>query len=169
MKSRIGSLQITLDPITVAPVTPAGAYLGIAQALLPGAKLLATGTPTSAIALTLVSGHLLECSLKAFLSSRGVTEAELKKPSLRHNVSELWRRAAALGLPIASAPPPSVECLNGLHDAPFHLRYPMGFHGLVLPGTEPMLSQLEAVLLLVQQGLQQPVAGAQVGPLPACT
>jgi hypothetical protein len=51
----------------------------------------------------LLSGHILECSLKAFLSKAGLTERELKKIDLRHNLLELWARAAAMGLPVRRA------------------------------------------------------------------
>jgi hypothetical protein len=97
----------------------------------------------------LVSGHVLECLLKAYLAKRGVSEADLKKPALRHDLAELWRRAGSRGLAISSSPPSWVEQLSGLHNQPFNLRYPMRFHGLVLPGCEPMVSELRALLELV--------------------
>ena len=154
MKPIIGSLNVTLEPVRIAPVTPAEAYFGAAQALMPGAQWLATAPSIPGSALTLVSGHMLECLLKAFLSSRGTTESELKKRGLRHNLSKLWRQASIAGLQISPTPPAWVERLSALHNHPFYLRYPMGLNGLFLPATEPMLSEMQALLDLVRQKIR---------------
>jgi hypothetical protein len=128
---------------SVAPVAPHGAFLSAAVGLMRGAKVLAAAPPSeSEWALALLSGQILECSLKAFLSKAGLTEKELTGISIRHNLTELWKQAAAKGLPVSPAPPDWIEALNRLHGSPYHLRYPMGLHGLVLPNAQQTISEL---------------------------
>jgi hypothetical protein len=62
--------------------------------------LAAAPPPESAWAFALVSGQILECSLKAFLSKAGQTQERLKQQGVRHNLSALWKAAANQGLPI---------------------------------------------------------------------
>lgn len=67
-----------------------------------GAMVLAAASPSEfALALALLSGHILECSLKAFLSKAGLTERDLKK--VGHNLSKLWELSVTKGLPISTA------------------------------------------------------------------
>ena len=88
------------------------------------------------------------------LAKRGVVESELKHHAVRHNLKELWLKANQNGFPKAESSPQWVECLSGLHDKPFYLRYPMGLNGLVLPGAQPMASDLEQLLETVRQGIR---------------
>lgn len=154
MQTITGSGSSTLKPIASEPTTPPQAYFGAARSLLPGVRLLAAAGPEACVPLTLVAGQALEGLLKAYLSKRGTPESELKQHAVRHNLKELWQRAVRGGLPIPPAPPQWVECLSGLHDSPFHLRYPMGLNGLVLPGAQPMAAELEALLEVVRQNIQ---------------
>lgn len=157
MRSRMeritGRASITLDPMTVTPVTPTDAYLGVAEGLLPGAQVLAASTE-SAIALTLVCGHIAECLLKALLAKAGVAEKELAGRALRHDLRGLWKRALATGCPVGAAEPTWLERLSALHNAPFHLRYPMGLNGLVLPAAEPMVSDLKQLAEAVRRAVR---------------
>src|SRR6266496_933316 len=140
MKAVSGCLNVTVDPVTVRPVSAGDAYFGIAETLLPGARVLAGATEVPGTALALVAGHILECLLKAGLSASGVSDKELKR--LRHGLRELWRQAAKHGC-VSSQPMPSwAERLAALHDAPYPLRYPVGLNGLILPGAHPMLTEL---------------------------
>jgi len=127
MEPITATFSVTEEPDSVAPVAPREAFLAVAVGLVRGAMVLAAAPPSeSAWALALVSGHILECSLKAFLSKAGLTEPELKE--VGHNLSELWARAVRKGLPISATPPDWTETLNRLHDKPYILRYPMGLH-----------------------------------------
>jgi hypothetical protein len=55
------------------------AYLSAATGLMRGATVLAAAPPSeSAWAFALVSGQILECSLKAFLSKARMTQEDLK-------------------------------------------------------------------------------------------
>ena len=154
MQPITGSLSVTEGSDTVARVTPPEAYFGAAEALMPGVRLLAAAGPEVCAPLALVAGQALECLLKAYLSKRGVTEDELKQHAVRHNLKELWARANRAGLPNAPVSPQWVECLSRLHNSPFYLRYPMGLNGLVLPGSEPMASELVALVEVVRQGIR---------------
>jgi hypothetical protein len=129
-------------------------YLAAATALMRGATVLAAAPPDeSGWAFALVSGQILECSLKAFLLKAGVPEKELKKKEVRHNLSELWARAAGLSLPIGHAPQ-WVDHLNGLHDFPYCLRYPEGLNALVLTDAHQTQSDLRNLINTVEKGME---------------
>ncbi len=150
----IGSLDVTLDAATVAPVTLPEAYFGTAEALMPAARLLAVATEAPGTALTLVSGHILECLLKAFLSKNGVPRKELIRKPFHHNLCELWQRSVQLGCPVGPAFPSWAERLNKLYDDPYLLRYPEGRHVLVLPGAQPMTAELGGLLEVVRKAIR---------------
>src|ERR1700730_4894090 len=123
MEPITGFISTTEELDSVVPVAPHDAYFNAAKPLMPGVQLLAGVLPSgSAAALTLLSGHILECLLKAFLSNVGVTEKELREKPLGHDLSTLWRRAAEKGLAIGSMPD-WAETITKLHDAPYPLRY----------------------------------------------
>lgn len=153
MKKIEGKLSVQLEPIIVQPPRPPYTYLGVAQNLFPGVKAMANAKPIPAHALSLVAAHTLECLLKSFLSKDG-SDKELRKQSIRHNLFDLWVKAAGKGLPINIPPPAWVERLSQLHNHPYHLRYSEGVHGLVLPNSEAMVSDIEQLLELVQNNLK---------------
>ena len=144
------TISITEEADSVAPVAPHEAFLAAAVGLMRGAMVLAAASPSeSAPALALLSGQILECSLKAFLSKAGLTEPELKK--VGHNLSALWALAATKGLPISATPPDWAGTLNSLHDYPYNLRYPMGLHGLVLSNAQQTTLELGHLIETVRQ------------------
>ena len=150
MNSNRGSASLTFQPLTVLPVTPQAGYLAAAQALMPGVELLATGSPAEARALTLVSAHVLECLLKAYLTAALGTDTELKKLNVRHNLVALWQEAASRGLSISATAPSWVAIVGALHGSPYHLRYQDRVHGMQLPATQPMVSEISALLAAVR-------------------
>lgn len=151
----VGSLTTTLPSVGITPVTPTAAYFGVAQALMPGAQLLASSPSTSPIAQSLLSAHILECLCKAFLSKHGgATEAELRKAKLRHNLTALWQLASQRGLSISPSPRAWVECLTGLHDSPYFLRYAPGVHDPVLPNLKEMSAELTTLLETVRESIR---------------
>lgn len=121
--------------------------------MMPGVKVLAATSPPPALALALVAAHVLECSLKAYLSRDG-SDAALKDPNVRHDLNALWALAFAQGLRISELPPNWADCLSGLHKSPYCLRYSTGVHGIVSPGPEPMASELAALLDAVGKQLR---------------
>lgn len=149
MEPITGAASIALQPVTIAPAAPPHTYFGVAQSMMPGVKVLATASPPPALALALVAAHVLECMLKAYLSRDG-SDAALKSPDVRHDLNALWAMAFAQGLRIPESPPSWVDCLSGLHKSPYHLRYSTGVHGIVLPATEPMTSELAALVDIVR-------------------
>ncbi len=148
-----GSLDVTLGAVSVAPVTLTEVFFGIAESLMPAARLLAASPEVPGTALTLISGHILECLLKAFLSKNGVSGDELKK-KLGHNLRELWERSVGLGCPDNPAFPPWAERLNAVCGKKARLRYPEGLHGLVLPGAQPMTAELGGLLEVVRKAIR---------------
>jgi hypothetical protein len=149
MEPITGTMLVTQQPNTVAPPVLPQSYFGVAQSLVPAAKILAAASPPPAIALAMVCAHTLECLLKAFLSKDG-SDSEVRKKNVQHNIVALWAMAHAKGLHIPESPPSWVECLSRIHDSPYYLRYSTGVHGIVTPGAEPMASELVALLETVR-------------------
>jgi hypothetical protein len=141
-----------LDDVRIAPAVPPYTYLGIAQSMIGGVKILADASPSSALALSLVAAHVLECTLKAYLSRDG-DDTKLRAQSVRHNLNTLWGMAHADGLSIPQAPLNWVDNLSRLHDHPYYLRYSTGKHGILSPSAEPMSSELSSLITLVQNSL----------------
>lgn len=130
---------------TIGSVTDAAAYLSAAQGLNVGVQALAMNNEVAS-ARSFLAAQTLECVLKSYLAHKNVGKAKLKKPDIRHNLEELWQLAVEEDAPIQQQPPAWCVRLNELHDKPYYLRYPMGLHGLVLPASKPMASDLQAIV-----------------------
>ena len=74
------------------------------------------------------------------------------KNKFGHKLSKLWAEAATLGLPIG-AMPQWAETLNGLHEYPFHLRYPTKVNALVLPDVQQTETALRNLIYTVRKGI----------------
>ena len=153
MEPIIGTLSGTLPSLRVLPPGPPHTYLGIAYAMLPGVRILAAASPLPALPMAMVSAHVLECILKAYLSRSG-DDNRVKQSDVRHNLNGLWSLAHSEGLNIQSAPPQWVECLSLLHDSPYYLRYSTGVHGFSTPAPEPMTTELTALIEQVRSQLR---------------
>ncbi len=120
--------------------------------MLPGVRILADASPLPALPLAMISAHVLECILKAYLSKSG-DDRRLRQSDVRHNLEALWSLARADGLNIQIQPPQWVADLSQLHDSPYYLRYSTGVHGIVVPAPEPMATELAALIVQVQSQL----------------
>jgi hypothetical protein len=140
---------------TIKPAGPPDTLVGVAQYLLPGIRLLASGPPDASPALAMLCAHALECLLRAYLSRNDPTvDDEIRKDSqIHHNLIALWERAFKDGLPIPRTPPDWADRLSGLHNHPFYLRYSTRVHGIVTPPAEPMVTELSALVGTVRQAL----------------
>lgn len=155
MEPIVGHANIVEAPDTIAPAAPPHTYVGVAEHLLPGVRVLADTLNTRGIPLALLSAHVLECLLKGFLSKAlGSDEPLTKDPKLRHNLLALWARARENGLVLTDPAPAWVVCLSGLHDQPYYLRYSKGVHAVVSPAPEPMTTELHALLGVVKGAIQ---------------
>jgi len=144
---------MTPPPLTMPPPTSSASYFAVAQELMKGVPSLAV-SPQALHALVFLSCHVVECSLKATLSADGLSEQVLKSNDLRHNLVELWRRAAA-NLPIPPSPPDWVRWLSDLHDKPYPLRYMQGINGLTnLPDSQTLSAELPALLETVRKKIR---------------
>jgi hypothetical protein len=83
----------------------------------------------------------------------GLTEKELSGIRIRHNLSELWAKAANLGLPIGDMPQ-WAKTLNSLHEFPYHLRYPTRVNVLVFPNAHETESELWNLIDTVRKGME---------------
>ncbi len=146
------SAAITELPDAVAPPVTSLTSFGVAESLMPGVKLLASGPISTSLALAFLCAHVLECLLKAFLAREGMPDSELRNHSIRHDLAKLWSEAAARGLCINASPPDWVMCLSHLHSPPsYFLRYSTGVHAIVSPAAQPMVSELEIILEAVRK------------------
>lgn len=127
-----GSVNITLPMPTIAPATPPGTYLGVAYGMMSGVRVLAATTPLPNLALAMLSAHVLECALKAYLSRSG-NDSAVRSRKVRHNLAKLWTLAHADGLRIPEQPPQWAELLGQAHDDPYYLRYSTGVHAVSTP------------------------------------
>jgi hypothetical protein len=156
MEPIVGHASIVEAADTIAPAAPPYTYVGVAESLLPGVRILANASSTRGLPLSLVSAHVLECILKAYLSKALGSDASLRKDSkLRHNLAVMWSLAEGHGLKLPNPAPSWVECLSRLHDHPFHLRYSTGVHAVISPAPEQMASDLPQLLALVREALLQ--------------
>lgn len=148
------NVSVSLGGGTSGPPEPPDTYFGVAEALLPGVKILAEAS-NSGTALPFLCAHVLECLLKSYLCRDGSDSSvkAVKGSSIRHNLVDLWGTAKTEGLPIPSTPPDWVSNLGELHKSPYYLRYSTGVHAIVTPGREPMVSELIELLALVRSNL----------------
>lgn len=158
MKPITGTVSVTNQPDIAVPPAPPHTYFGVAQSMMPGVRVLATASPSPALALDLVAAHVLECLLKAYLS-RGGSDVGLRDQNVCHNLKALWEMAFAQGLRVPQSAPSWVDCLSGLHKHPYYLRYSAGVHGIVSPSAEPMTSELTALLEVVREQLKSSFNG----------
>jgi hypothetical protein len=145
-----GSANIVAAPATIAPAGPPHTYLGMARLLLQGARPLCAPEPPCTVPLAFLSAQVAECALKASLSRTG-DDRRLKDKALRHNLEALWSLAHSEGLAVSSTPPSWLQRLSHLHNSPYYLRYSTGVHGMVTPGPEPMCTELELLVALVEE------------------
>jgi hypothetical protein len=148
-------------PDFVARVKPYEAYFHVVQGLMPGARMLAA-SQYGVTAFMLVSGHTLECLLKAILSKDGIDEDKLRGRNLDHNLVALWECARTRGL-VINSPPSWAEALNGLHESPFAIRYLKSKQGVkeylagwVGPNIPETMSGLEELFEKVGQKISVP-------------
>jgi len=153
MEPVIGEPSGTLPPLQMMPPSPPATYMGIAYAMLPGVRILAAATPLPALPLAMLSAHVLECILKAYLSRSG-NDQRVTKRDVRHNLNALWSMAHAEGLDIQVTSPQWVDCLSHLHDSPYYLRYSTGVHGITAPAPEPMVTELGVLIDMVQSQIK---------------
>ena len=146
----VGSAKLVAAAATIAPPGPPHTYFGMARLLLGGVRPLCASDSPCPVPLAFLCAQVAECALKASLSS-SCSDTRLKERSLRHNLKALWSLSSSEGLAIAAKPPPWLERLSDLHNSPYHLRYSTGVHGLVIPGPEPMCTELEALVALVER------------------
>lgn len=136
----------------ILPPQPPLCLIGMARALLRGIPPLASAEAHASTALAFVAAQVTECALKAFLWRKSDEERLRRKP-LRHNLLALWQLAEAEGLPLAKQPPGWLSVLSELHDDPYCIRYATNVHGMMTPASEPMATDLAALVDLVGREL----------------
>jgi hypothetical protein len=135
--------------VTVKPGPP-HSYIGVAQQVCDGIKVLAAAERPPPVPLAMLCAHALECILKAYLSRDG-NDTRLMNGAIRHNISALWALASREGLAVPDVAPPWVCGLSDLHDKPYDLRYAKRFQMLVLPSAGLMATGVIELLERVRQ------------------
>jgi hypothetical protein len=148
-----GSISASLEGLRVKPAGPPDTYFGVVQGMLPGVSILAAAQPAAPIAFAFLAAHVLECALKAYLSRDGSDERLTKAP-IRHDLSALWRLAASEGLAVGVEPPAWVMRLGDVHSSPYYLRYSTRAHGIVLPPSGTVATELTALVDAVRAELR---------------
>jgi len=143
-----------LNDVSVAQPTEAQGYLVAAQGMLAGAQPLEQVQPIPVFALTLLCGHACEASLKALLAQSGIGADILSRAPYGHDILYLWKSVVDSEFPVPYPPPDWVAQLDRVYDRPFHLRYPLGFHGIVLPNQNAMLRGTERLVSLATSCLK---------------
>ena len=139
--------MVTLNiKVTTVQPTEANGYLVAARGMLAGALPLENVQPLPVYALTLLCGHACEAALKAVLSQNGIAVNNLGRKPYGHNILHLW--STAIKVELAFPPPSWVARLNRVYDKPYHLRYPLGFQGIVLPNQKAMLKDTKKLVAL---------------------
>jgi hypothetical protein len=151
MKPVEGRATIVEEADHVARAAPPYAYLGIAEAFMPGVVILSSAQAAGARANAFLCAHILECLLKACLSRARVSKKQLTGKELRHNLLGLWSLAISKGVTIPADAPRWVVQLSHLHNEPkYYLRYPADVNGIVMPETQLMVSDLTELVATVR-------------------
>ncbi len=136
------SLNIPNGTIRSEPPNSCDGFINISEAMLSGAQILASSEKPEAVVVTHLCGHSIETSLKAILSRQGVSIDDLKNSKLYgHSLSKLWARAFP-----GEVIPEWLNLLNRLHAAPYTVRYPLDFNGLVLPNQNDLVGGALSIL-----------------------
>lgn len=146
--------MVQLDDCYIAQPTEAQGYRVAAEAMLACALPLLRVAPLPTNALTLLCGHGTEAALKALLAQTGLTAAELSTRPYGHDLLALWERAVSSGAKVAAPRPKWVDHLHRVHAAPYNLRYPLGFHAIVLPNMQLMVLGLKELVGAVIEGVK---------------
>ena len=148
----VGQIAVTLDDVTMPPEVPSYRYLGVAQLIIPGAKVLAVSGPDSAVSLAIIAAFAIECLLKS-AATKGRLDDGNVRGDIRHDLVGLWNAAARNGLSIGPIPQ-WVAILAPLHKKPYELRYATKANGVSLPNPDPIVSDLESIAEAVRKFLR---------------
>lgn len=140
----------TLDDVRIAQAIEAHGFLAAAEGMLMGAQHLVKVEPIPAYALTLLCGHACETALKAILSRNCISERVLSRKPYGHNLKNLWEFAANEGFAISLPYPDWLGQLDRVYGGQYRLRYPLGFHGIVLPNQASMFNGVESLVCLAR-------------------
>lgn len=149
-----GKAEVTLPTLRSVPPSEAQSYFIAGGHLLNGVKALIGGPQDSLWSLSFLASQALECLLKAFLCSQGLSEKQLKEHTLRHNLEGLWKLAEKYGLGISSTAPDWCVSLNSSHNTPYKIRYPMGLNGMVFPNPANVAKGLARLCSVVEQKIE---------------
>jgi hypothetical protein len=117
--------------------------------MLDGAIPLGQLDAVPPFALTLLCGHACEAALKAILAKNGISANALGSKPYGHDILTLWQSADAVTT-LQIPQPDWVPHLARVYRRPFNLRYPLGFHGVVLPNQQEMVSGTNSLVLTAE-------------------
>jgi hypothetical protein len=126
--------------------------LARARGLFYGIDALVPATAKTVDAVHFLSAWTVELLLKSYLSHVGISKREIR--TIQHNLDALWTKASSLGLSVSSAPPRWCQLLSGIHDSPYHSRYPTHAAAHIGPNVDKLRCQLQTLLKIVENAVQ---------------
>ncbi|HTU64714.1 MAG TPA: hypothetical protein VMF52_02085 [Steroidobacteraceae bacterium] len=124
-------------------------YFRGAQDFYRAVEILEPGSNPAAFGFD--AAQCLELTLKSYLLHIGVSEKDLRNPTLLgHDLNQVWSKCVAAGLGITAAMPGWATKLNGGHQAPFLFRYAQDNTGIVLAPKSVVIAGLSEVMAKVQ-------------------
>ena len=145
-----------IGSISLQAPTEADGFLVAAEEAFKGVAALHKAEPVPLMGLALLCGHSCETALKALLAKSGRTADELRQAPFGHNLLKLWESAASIEPTLGSALPSWLVRLNQIYNRPFHLRYPLGIHGMQYPATEDMFNGTSHIVIVAAESIRRP-------------
>ncbi|MFX1767711.1 MULTISPECIES: hypothetical protein [Paraburkholderia] len=152
LRAITGSVAVTAADVTCRPPSDGESFVSTARQLWYGARALAESKVETALPGALLAAQALEGGLKALLWTTGRRASDLRGRPFGHDLDALWQ-AAATGA-MSNSPPAWCSCLNALHAAPFHGRYPSGLNGFLAPNANQVVIDIDHVLSLTEQAVK---------------
>jgi hypothetical protein len=150
MKEISGTVNVPI-PIEMGKVSLANSYVGVAEQLLGSVTPLASADlRQTAWGLALIAGQIVENSLKAYLSRRGVPRDELIGTG--HKLLKLWSDAVDLGFVYPQ--PTWLQRLSELLGPPYVLRYAENINGASLLPGQAVASDLPPLVSAVRDAMR---------------
>lgn len=132
-------------------MTDAYKFLQSAKEFLDGAEVLLDHPHKTIRAFTLLSGHALECMLKAYLcyADKNITLANLKS-FFGHDLLKLVDKSTELGLKFPDSKQNWLHGLDKIYDKPFELRY-LSSAGGQFPNPHIMFNDLKIIFNILKE------------------
>jgi hypothetical protein len=149
-ESNVGHGHVILPALRMGQPESSRGYISAARDFIAGAEVLSKAGGKVDVAGAFLLAQALECALKAYLVTQGITAETLSKRPYHHNLVKLWEEAAGTGLAILAQTPQWCQRLNETHDKPYILRYRSGVHGFAIPNVLKAVDEVKEVMIRIE-------------------